>query len=95
MAADGPLPSGYEVTSGDLEVAQRRQGVELESGDALVVRGGWTSTPDATRHEPGRRSVDAATRGWAPPRIHGLTGTPVNPLAIFWILTDAPRPLSH
>ncbi|MDQ0813239.1 kynurenine formamidase [Streptomyces sp. B3I7] len=145
LAADGPLPSGYAVTSRDLEAAEEREGVTLESGDALVVRCGWPMTPDPTRPMPGM-SLDAVrwmhARGVslyagdigdshppldpacpaplhgvglpllgmplidaaevdelaatcaelgryaflltvAPPRVHGLTGVPVNPLAVF------------
>ena len=145
LAADGPLPSGHAVTGRDLDAAEERQGVRLESGDALVVRCGWTETHDPDRPMPGmsldavrwmhRRGVslyvgdigdahpaldpacplplhqvalpmmgmplvDAAEVDelaavcaelgryaflltLAPPRIHGLTGVPVNPLAVF------------
>lgn len=145
LAADGPLPSGHAVTPRDLEAAEEREGVTLESGDALVVRCGWPMTPDPTRPMPGM-SLDAVrwmhARGAslyagdmgdahppldpacpaplhgvglpllgmplidaahvddlaatcaelgryaflltvAPPRVHGLTGVPVNPLAVF------------
>lgn len=145
LASDGPLPSGHAVTSQDLDAAEERQGVRLESGDALVVRTGWTVSVDHDRPMPGM-SLDAVRwmhrRGAslyagdlgdarppldpaspaplhevalplmglplidalavddlaalcaelgryaflltvAPPRIHGLTGVPVNPLAVF------------
>jgi kynurenine formamidase len=145
LAADGPLPSAHAVTATDLDDAEKRQGVRLEPGDALVVRCGWTMTPTPERPLPGI-SVDAVRwmhrRGVsvyagdigdavppldrsvpaplhmvglhkmglplidsakvdelaavcvelsrhsflftaAPPRIHGMTGVPVNPLAIF------------
>lgn len=145
LAVDGPLPSAYPVTSRDFDAAEERQGVRLESGDALVVRMGWTMTPGPGHPLPGI-SVDAVrwmhTRGVsvyagdigdavppldpampaplhlaglhglglplvdsakvdelaavcaelsrynflfvaAPPRIHGMTGIPVNPVAIF------------
>ena len=145
LAVDGPVPAAYAVTSHDFEQAEQRQGVEVSSGDALVVRLGWTSTQipgtpspgislDAVRwmhrrgvaiiasdrgdaHPPldpngpsplhgvalGRMAmplIDAAElddlaalcaelRRYsflltiAPPRIHGLTGVPVNPIALF------------
>ncbi|MGC4940339.1 cyclase family protein [Kribbella sp. DT2] len=145
LADDGPLPAGYAVTSHDFEQAEQRQGVHVESGDALVVRLGWTSTPipgtsspgisiDAVRWmhlrgiaiiasdrgdaypplDPGGPSplhgvglgrmamplIDAAELDdlaalcallgrysfmltIAPPRVHGLTGVPVNPIALF------------
>lgn len=42
LAPGGKLEPGYTVTAADFEEAERRQGVRVESGDALVVRGGWT-----------------------------------------------------
>jgi kynurenine formamidase len=143
LAADGPLPGGYAVTARDLDAAEEREGVTVESGDALVLRGGWALTAeppvpgisaDAVRWmhrrgvslyagdigdarpalDPGAPAplhkiglvrlgmplIDAANvedlatacaelsrysflLTIAPPRIHGLTGVPVNPLAIF------------
>jgi Putative cyclase len=142
LAADGPLPAGHPGTGQDLDAAEEREGVTLESGDALVVRGGWRMaddpprpgiTTDAVRWmdrrgvslyagdigsvlpplNPGEPSplhkvalvmlgmplIDAGNVDdlaavcaelspysflltIAPPRIHGLTGVPVNPLAI-------------
>ena len=35
------------VTGGDLDAAEERHGVTVESGDALVVRGGRTVTDDS------------------------------------------------
>ncbi|SEQ92490.1 Kynurenine formamidase [Lentzea xinjiangensis] len=145
LAVEGPLAPGHAVTSQDFEEAERRQGVEVREGDALVVRLGWPSTPfpgtptpgislDAVRwmhrrgvalfagdkgdaHPPldpagpsplhgvglGRMAmplIDAAEVDGlaalcaelgrysfmltvAPPRVHGLTGVPVNPTAVF------------
>jgi len=145
LAVEGPLPAGYAVTSHDFEQAEKRQGVQVGSGDALVVRLGWPATPVPGTPTPGisldavrwmhRRGVAlcAADRGdafppldpdgpsplhgvglgrmamplidavelddlaalcaelerhsfmltVAPPRIHGLTGVPVNPIATF------------
>jgi kynurenine formamidase len=143
LAADGPLPAGHPVTGQDLDAAEEHEGVTLEPGDALVVRGGWSMTDDPPRPgistdavrwmhrrgvslyagdigsvlpplnpgEPaplhkvalvrmGMPLIDAASVDdlaavcaglarysflltIAPPRIHGLTGIPVNPLAIF------------
>jgi kynurenine formamidase len=58
LAGDGPLPEDRAVTADDLEAAERREGVRVESGDALVVRGGWGFTPDPDRPSLGI-SVDA------------------------------------
>jgi kynurenine formamidase len=145
LAADGPLPPAHPVTGADLDAAEERQDVRLESGDALVVRCGWTMTSsperplpgitlDAVRwmhsrgvsvyagdigdavppldcavpaplhfvglHKMGLPLIDSAKVDdlavvcaqlsrhsflliVAPPRIHGMTGVPVNPLAVF------------
>jgi kynurenine formamidase len=142
LAADGPLPGG-PVTGRDLDAAEEREGVTLQPGDALVLRGGRTLkdeppvpgvSVDAVRWmhrrgvslyagdigdarpalNPGSPSplhkialvrlgmplIDAANLeelaavcarlsrhsfllAIAPPRILGMTGIPVNPLAIF------------
>ena len=42
LAPGARLDSGHEVTGSDLEAAERRANTRVESGDALVVRGGWT-----------------------------------------------------
>ncbi|WP_405164289.1 cyclase family protein [Nocardia sp. NBC_01499] len=144
LAFDGPVAEDHAVGSADLDAAERRQGVRLESGDALVVRFGWVATRYRGNPMPGM-SIDAVRwmhdRGVsvyagdladaypplpdgpsamhrvalprlgmplidavdadelaavcaelgrysflfvaAPPRIHGMTGVPVNPIAIF------------
>jgi kynurenine formamidase len=53
LAADGPLAPAYPVTAADLDAAEKRQGVRLESGDALVVRCGWIMTSAPERPLPG------------------------------------------
>ncbi|GAA5166413.1 MULTISPECIES: cyclase family protein [Amycolatopsis] len=145
LAVDGPVPADHSVTPEDLEAAEKRQGVLVESGDALIARFGWVQTRYRGNPMPGM-SVAAARwmheRGVslyggdladshpslepdlpsamhrvalprmglplidavdadelaavcaelgryrfllsvAPPRVHGLTGVPVNPVAIF------------
>lgn len=42
LAPGGRLDVGTWVSAADLEAAERRAEVRVESGDALVVRGGWT-----------------------------------------------------
>lgn len=49
LAADGPLPGGYPVTAHDLDMAEEREGVTVESGDALVLRAGWRLTDEPPR----------------------------------------------
>jgi kynurenine formamidase len=41
LAADGPLPADSEITPEHLEDAARRQGVEVERGDVVLLRTGW------------------------------------------------------
>ena len=53
LASDGPLPDGHGVTGAELEAACTRAGVEVRSGDALVVRGGWDYAASRHRHLPG------------------------------------------
>jgi kynurenine formamidase len=53
LAVDGSLPPAYAVTSQDFEQAEQRQGVEVGSGDALVLRLGWPSTPVPGTPTPG------------------------------------------
>ncbi|WP_236791196.1 cyclase family protein [Amycolatopsis sp. GM8] len=145
LAVDGPVPVDHPITSEDLEAAEKRQGVRVESGDALVARFDWVATRyrgnpmpgmtlDAVRwmhdrgvsvyagdladaHPPLRPGTPSPMHGVAlprlgmplvdgvdaddlatvcaelgrysflliiaPPRIHGLTGVPVNPVALF------------
>jgi kynurenine formamidase len=143
LAPGGRLAPGHEVTAADLDVAEHRAGVRVQSGDALVVRGGWavhrdlaeplpSMTLDAVRWLAEREvSVLASDIGDHPPGlggppllhtvglarlglplvdnadvsslaavcselgswnflfvlgvlpVHGATGVPVNPLAIF------------
>ncbi|MFD2470050.1 cyclase family protein [Amycolatopsis silviterrae] len=145
FGADGPVPADHAITARDLDAAEERFGVRVESGDALVARFGWVQTRyrgnpmpgmtvDAVRwmhdrgvslyagdlsdaYPPVQPGVPPAMHGVAlprmgmplidavdadelaavcaelgrysflfvaaPPRILGLTGVPVNPVAIF------------
>lgn len=58
LAPGGKLPEGYDVTAADLEEAERRQGLRVESGDALVVSGGWKLHEELGKPFPGM-TVDA------------------------------------
>jgi kynurenine formamidase len=53
LAVDGPLPEGHGVTGAELQKACTRAGVEVRSGDALVVRGGWDYAASRDRRIPG------------------------------------------
>lgn len=53
LAVDGPLPEGYAVSGEDLDSAEERQGVHVESGDALVVRMDWEFGPNPEVSQPG------------------------------------------
>lgn len=62
------LAGGYAITSADLDACARRQGVELHSGDLLLVRTGWLEWwrsgvdghPGGTQGQPGI-GLDALT----------------------------------
>jgi len=145
LAPQGRLPSSHAIVADDLDAAERRGGVTLQPGDALVVRSGWGFAWDAEEQAPGM-TLDAVAwmhdRGVslyagdvgdtfpprdpdvpmpmhmvalarlgmplidsahvdeladvcaelsrssfllsvAPPRMLGLTGVPVNPIAVF------------
>ena len=46
LAPGGRLEPGHGITGADLDAAEQRAGVQVQSGDALVVRGGWTVHED-------------------------------------------------
>jgi len=46
LAPGGRLVENHAVTAEDLSAAEERQAVRVESGDALVVRTGWTGADD-------------------------------------------------
>jgi kynurenine formamidase len=54
LAPGGRLNEDYVVTDHDLDGAAQRGGVTVESGDALVVRGGWAmrTAEDAFSNRP-------------------------------------------
>ena len=58
LAPHGRLEPGHWVTGSDLEEAEQRAGARLESGDALIVRGGWDSNAPSPEPVPAM-SVDA------------------------------------
>ena len=61
LAPDGRLPEGHRVSAADLEAAEARVGVRVESGDALVVRGGWR-VADSFREPLPAMSLEAVAR---------------------------------
>ncbi len=58
LAPGARLPPAHPVTGADLDTAERRSGVRVEPGDALVVRGGWSASRDLGTPMPGM-TVDA------------------------------------
>lgn len=72
------LPAGYEVTPSDLEAAVNYAGIQLQKGDAVLIRTGWS------RYWPNPRqfaSPEAGTPGigvpgakWLVERGMGLAG---------------------
>jgi kynurenine formamidase len=60
------LDGGTPVTAGDLDDAARRQGLEVQAGDAVLVHTGWSELWDS---EPGRYAdtepgLDADAADW-------------------------------
>ena len=53
LAPGDRLPSAHPITGADLDAAERRGGLRLEPGDALVVRSGWTFSWDGGSPTPG------------------------------------------
>jgi kynurenine formamidase len=58
LAPGGSLESDHPVTGADLDEAERRGQVQVESGDALVVRSAWVNADHPTEPAPWM-SVDA------------------------------------
>ena len=53
LAPGGSLPSNHSITGADLEAAAKRAATTIESGDAIVVRGGWTVSENLGKPLPG------------------------------------------
>lgn len=58
LAPGDRLPAGHAVTGDDLDAAADRAGIDVEPGDAVVVRGGWDLATRRHQALPGV-SVDA------------------------------------
>jgi kynurenine formamidase len=94
LAADGPLPEGHGVTGTELEKACTRAGVEVRSGDALVVRGRWDYPASRDRRIPGLTldavawmhrhdvAVYAGDNGDARPPLDQRVGGPLHRVAL-------------
>jgi len=73
---DARLEGGTRVTPGDLNAAARRQGLEVQAGDAVLVHTGWSELWDS---EPGRYAatepgLDADAADWLARRQVSLVG---------------------
>ncbi|MFD8968172.1 cyclase family protein [Streptomyces sp. NPDC059568] len=94
LAADGPLPAASHVTAADLEAAEQRLGVQVRTGDALVVRFGWPAGSHADGPLPGMTldavcwmhdrgvSLYAGDLGDALPPLPGQTPFPLHRIAL-------------
>ena len=60
------LPIGTAVTAADLDACAAAQGVEIRSGDILLVRTGWIRMfeQDRTVYDSGEPGIDASTLPW-------------------------------
>jgi kynurenine formamidase len=53
LAPGDSLPDGHGITAADLDAAVGRESLEMHSGDALIVRGGWDYAANRHRRLPG------------------------------------------
>jgi len=53
LAPGASLPPDHSITGADLDAAAKRAATTLESGDAIVVRGGWTVSQNLGKPLPG------------------------------------------
>jgi kynurenine formamidase len=53
LAPEGSLPTDHSITGADLDAAAKRAATTLKSGDAIVVRGGWTVSEHLGKPLPG------------------------------------------
>ena len=60
------VDAGTPVTSGDLQRAASRQGVEVRPGDAVLVHTGWSELwePEPQRYAAAEPGLDAEAAGW-------------------------------
>lgn len=72
------LPAGTPITADHLERASEKQGVEVRSGDALLIRSGWNvywSSPETfLGHAEGVPGPDESAAQWMIDRKVRLTG---------------------
>jgi len=76
------LPDTYEITVDDLQQALDRQGVALESGDAVLIHTGWGVLwdTDAERFMAGNPGIGVAAAQWLveqDPMLLGADNQPV------------------
>ena len=94
LAPGGRLPAGYAVTDADLDAAAERSAVEVQAGNALVVRGGWDYAANLDQHLPGMAldailwmhrhdiALYAGDIGDARPPIDPMLGGPLHRVAL-------------
>jgi kynurenine formamidase len=72
------LPGGYAVTGDDLAAAERRQGVTVAEGDAVLIRTGWIAYFDDVARfrglDTGTPGPDPSAAAWLAERRARLTG---------------------
>ena len=72
----GMLPAGYEIGVSDLEAALERQGVQLQPGDAVLIRSGWSKLwgVDNVRYNGKTAGIGARAAEWLAQRNVMLIG---------------------
>lgn len=91
------LAASHTITTEELVAACERAGVELEAGDAVVLRTGWASRYFEDKEEwlqktPG---IDARSALWLAQRDVALVGSDTHRLEVYPFAPDGPKAPAH
>lgn len=80
------LEGGYAVTASDLEAAEKRQGVRVQKGDALLIRTGWMKYFEDNHRfvgeQTGTPGPDLSAAHWMVERGVSVTGDETLPYEV-------------
>ena len=76
---EDPLAGGRPITAADLEATCRKQGTDVRSGDAVLIRTGWAEAhygdPDYIGYTIGAPGPDSSAARWLAERGVHVTGS--------------------